>query len=257
MGRIYISLLIALLLGGCATGHAQGNPSEPTGQCRISFVDQKYSPEFSVLESALEVADGSEYEKAYFAMGCFWGSEALLAAAPGVVSTRVGFTGGKTPEPSYRAIGDHVETVEVLYDPEVISYPQLLQHFWSRHNARAKPIFRQYASAVFCVEKDQIAMAKEEREAWEAKGEEKVLTAILPAGVFYPAEESHQKYYLQQDSKLLNSLPAENRLNTVLATKLNAVSGHAGDREALEQQLKALGIDTEASRILFARAVWD
>mgnify|MGYP002821414821 CR=1 FL=1 len=78
--------------------------------------------------------------------------------------------------------------------------PELLRHFWRHHNSRAKPIFRQYASAIFCVEKAQLDVAKKGREAWQAQGEEESLTAILPAREFFPAADNHQKYYLQQDS---------------------------------------------------------
>ena len=258
MKFLLIIALLALTVCGCSAGRAEVKATEPqTGQCRISLVDDKVSPEFSVRESSLVVPNPEDYAKAYFAMGCFWGSEALLASAPGVVATRVGFSGGTLPDPSYSAIGDHVETVEVLYDPSIITYPELLRHFWRHHNSRAKPIFRQYASAIFCVEKAQLEVAKKEREAWQARGEEEVLTAILPAGEFFPAAENHQKYYLQQDSALFAGLPQENRLNTLLAAKLNAVSGRAGDRAALERTLEELGVDNNGRQNLFARALWE
>ena len=259
MVRLFVILLAALTLGGCAAGQAEVKTAEPAtgGQCRISLVDDKIAPEFTVQEEALQVPNPDGYEKAFFAMGCFWGSEALMASAPGVVSTRVGFSGGTLPDPSYSAIGDHVETVEVLYDPAIISYPELLRHFWRHHNSRAKPIFRQYASAVFCVKNEQIEIAQKEREAWQGQGEEKVLTAILPAAEFYPAADNHQKYYLQQDEVLLQGLPEENRLKTTLAAKLNAVSGRAGDRETLSRELSEFGIDEAARERLFARAVWE
>lgn len=230
------------------------------GGCRISVVDNQYSPTFEVAQAALSVPGESDrFQKAYFAMGCFWGSEALLAGAPGVVSTRVGFAGGTLENPTYRSIGDHVETVEVLYDPDLITYPELLRHFWRHHNARAKPIFRQYASAVFAVDESQEKAAKKERRAWQQKtGGDKLLTAVLPIQKFYPAGESHQKYYLQQDPPLLESLPdGEQKLNTLLATKLNAVAGRGGERESLEKTLAELGINPEARDLLFLRAVWE
>ena len=91
----------------------------------------------------------------------------------------------------------------------------------------------------------------------KAKGKEKVLTAILPATEFYPASIAHQKYYLQQDPVLLQSLPEKDRLDTVLAAKLNAVSGRAGERSDLEKTMSELGIDVKSQDVLFARAVWD
>ena len=258
MRFLLIAALMALTFCGCTAGRAEVKAAEPqTGQCRISLVDDKISPEFTVRESALVVPDPDDYAKAYFAMGCFWGSEALMASAPGVVSTRVGFSGGTFPSPSYSAIGDHVETVEVLYNPAVITYPELLRHFWRHHNSRAKPIFRQYASAIFCVEKAQLDIAKKERKAWQAHGEEEVLTAILPAREFFPAAENHQKYYLQQDTVLFSGLPEKDRLHTLLATKLNAISGRAGDRAAIARTLEELGVDEVAQQNLFARALWE
>lgn len=234
--------------------------SVPVGQsqCRISLIDEQHNPEFQVDQSALLVPSRPELRRAYFAMGCFWGSEAILASADGVVSTRVGFSGGSLENPSYSAIGDHVETVEVVYDPATISYEKLLSHFWKHHNARAKPIFRQYASAIFCLSDEELEKAKAERKLWQVStGEEKILTAVLDLQKFYPAGQHHQKYYLQQDSVLADSLPSgEGRLRSLLATKLNAVAGRAGERESLEQQLKALGIDQKARELLFRRAVW-
>lgn len=226
--------------------------------CKISLVDDSQFTDFTVNKKALsQPMTNPTYKRAYFSMGCFWGSEAMMGSAPGVVLTRVGFTGGTLPNPSYSAIGDHVETVEVVYDPEKIDYAGLLRHFWTHHNARAKPIFRQYASAVFCSQKEEIVLAKTVREEWEKKGEEKVLTAVLPLKQFYPAAENHQKYYLQQDVKLMQSLPGEqNRLETVLATKLNAVSGRAGERDKLEATLTDLGINLQAQAVLFKRAIW-
>lgn len=259
----FLSILLPFLLvfAGCS-GPARSSASpiqavQPEAGCKISLVDEEHHPDFQVHESALvDLSQEPNHCKAYFAMGCFWGSEAMLASAPGVVSTRVGFAGGSLPDPSYSAIGDHVETVEVVYDPSQINYEELLTHFWKNHNARAKPIFRQYASAIFCEDDKDLARAKSGREKWQATtGEEKVLTAVLPLQTFYPAGETHQKYYLQQDEVLLKSLPQQD-LNTLLATKLNAVSGRAGERATLEETLGELGISKEAQGVLFRRALW-
>ena len=252
-----------LLLAGCIAQSQAGekettSTSADSAQCRISLVDEEHQPHFFVSPEALRVPHEEDFQKAYFAMGCFWGSEALMASAQGVVATRVGFSGGTLTNPDYSAIGDHVETVEVLFDPGKTSYQALLRHFWKNHNSRAKPIFRQYASAIFYVDEEQMSIAKFERSKWQAEtGEERVLTAVLEANPFYPADESHQKYYLQQDRTLLNSLPEDpNRLETLLANKLNAVSGRAGDRASLETDLGQLGIDTKAQDLLFRRALW-
>lgn len=201
----------------------------------------------------------SGLRRAYFSMGCFWGSEAMLASAPGVLFTRAGFSGGRLPNPSYSAIGDHVETVEVIYDPEKISYEALLDHFWSHHNAHAKPIFRQYASAVFTDGTDQQEAALAQRRRRQASSkDDPLLTAVLPLERFYPAEESNQKYYLGADEKLLAALPRHggNRLRTRLAGKLNAVAGRQGDRNQLKSSLVELGLTSESAEALLLRASW-
>ena len=255
-----LAALLFLLFSGCSERQPEPPPpgSDGMASCKISLLDDSQFTDFSVNEKALaQPLTAPSHKRAYFSMGCFWGSEALMGSAPGVVLTRVGFAGGTLENPSYSAIGDHVETVEVIYDPEQIDYSTLLRHFWTHHNARAKPIFRQYASAVFCSSQEQIDAAKAVREEWQTKGDDKVLTAVLPLNKFYPAAENHQKYYLQQDAKLLQSLPGEeHRLHTVLATKLNAVSGRSGEREILEQTLSELGVDSKAQSVLFKRAIW-
>jgi peptide-methionine (S)-S-oxide reductase len=197
--------------------------------------------------------------KAYFSMGCFWGSEAMLASCPGVIFTRVGFAGGTLPNPSYSAIGDHVETVEVLFDPDQVTYARLLDHFWSHHNGHAKPIFRQYASAIFTTDESQAKAAKEVRETRQgASPGAPLLTAIIPLPRFFPADTGHQKYYLSQDPALLAKLPRHGgqKLETRLATKMNALVGRAGDRAELMAQLKHLGLASEVAEALLARASW-
>lgn len=195
-------------------------------------------------------------QKAYFSMGCFWGSEAMLASCPGVIFTQVGFTGGDFPNPSYSAIGDHVETVEVTFDPTAISYKHLLDHFWKHHNARAKPIFRQYASAIFTTSTDQETLAKEARSRISDSASSPILTAIIPLVKFYPADQGHQKHYLSQDPDLLDQMPREGRdkLMTRLATKLNAVAGQAGDQADLLKSLLDLGVPNTICEALLRRA---
>lgn len=238
--------------------HEEPRASQPlVDQCRISLVDESELPSFTINRDALDAVSDQGLETAFFAMGCFWGSEAILAAAPGVIRTEVGFSGGQMPNPNYSAIGDHVETVKVVFDPNQITYQALLEHFWKNHNAQAKPIFRQYASAVFTQSEAQRDTAKRVRESWQHRSKEKLLTAIVPLTIFYAADQGHQKYYLQQDKNLLKSLPSSaHLLNTKLATKLNAVNGRAGERSALDKQLEALGIARRARQALFRRALW-
>jgi peptide-methionine (S)-S-oxide reductase len=147
----------------------------------------------------------NELEKATFAAGCFWGVEAAFRQIPGVVATRVGYTGGHTDDPTYERVCSHrtghAEAVEVTFDPERVSYEQLLDVFWTNHNPTTKnrqglDIGDQYRSAVFFHSPEQQEAAERTKEAVEAKlhWPKKVVTEIAPAPEFYEAEDYHQQY---------------------------------------------------------------
>jgi peptide-methionine (S)-S-oxide reductase len=144
-------------------------------------------------------------EKATFAAGCFWGVEAAFRQIPGVVVTRVGYTGGHTDDPTYERVCSHTtghaEAVEVTFDPERVSYEQLLDVFWTNHNPTTRnrqglDIGDQYRSAVFFHSPEQQEAAERTKEAVEAKlhWPKKVVTQIVPAPEFYEAEDYHQQY---------------------------------------------------------------
>jgi peptide-methionine (S)-S-oxide reductase len=144
-------------------------------------------------------------EKATFAAGCFWGVEAAFRQVPGVVATRVGYTGGHTTDPTYERVCSHTtghaEAVEVTYDPERVSYEQLLDVFWTKHNPTTKnrqglDIGDQYRSAIFFHSPEQQEAAERTKEAMQAKlhWPKKVVTEIVPAPQFYEAEDYHQQY---------------------------------------------------------------
>ena len=146
-------------------------------------------------------------EKATFAAGCFWGVEALFRQIDGVSSTRVGFTGGTVPNPTYRQVcghrTGHAEAVEVTFDPALVSYETLLEAFWAGHNPATRNrqglnIGSQYRSAIFTHTPAQEALARETREQQQALlrwPRKTIATQIEPAGAFYAAEEYHQRYF--------------------------------------------------------------
>lgn len=145
------------------------------------------------------------YEKAAFAAGCFWGAQAYFKKIKGVLATRVGYTGGGKPNPTYEEVsaGDtgHAEAVQVVFDPKVVSFKQLLEHFWKIHdpvsrNKQGNDSGSQYAAAVFYSTPRQKVQAEESKKALEKSGRysKPIATGILPAGEFYPAEEYHQDY---------------------------------------------------------------
>jgi peptide-methionine (S)-S-oxide reductase len=144
-------------------------------------------------------------EKATFGAGCFWGVEARFRETPGVIGTRVGYTGGHTTEPTYEQVCSHTtghaEAVEVTFDPERVSYEQLLDVFWGNHNPTTKDrqgldVGSQYRSAIFFHSPEQQAAAERTKEEHQAKlhWPRKIVTEIVPAPAFYEAEDYHQQY---------------------------------------------------------------
>jgi peptide-methionine (S)-S-oxide reductase len=113
--------------------------------------------------------------------------------------------GGTRDNPTYHAIGDYSEAVEIVYDPSIISYPDLLEIFWKSHDPGARPWSRQYKSAIFYNSEEQKRLALESMKTLQG-GRGKVYTEVLPAGNFYPAEDYHQKYYLRQRPDLMREL---------------------------------------------------
>ena len=146
-------------------------------------------------------------EKATFAAGCFWGVEAAFRSIAGVVSTRVGYTGGHTENPKYKQVCSdrtgHAEAVEVTYDPDRVSYEELLEAFWKAHDPtqlnRQGPDFgSQYRSAIFFHDESQEKSARASLEAAQPRFRKPIVTEITPASMFYEAEDYHQRYLEKQ-----------------------------------------------------------
>lgn len=142
-------------------------------------------------------------EKATFAGGCFWQVEADFRKVEGVTATRVGYTGGHLDHPTYEQVctdrTGHAEAVEVEFDPERVSYEQLLSVFFGGHdptqlNRQGPDIGTQYRTAIFVHDDEQERAAKEFVEALRPRYRREVVTEIVPAGEFWPAEEYHQRY---------------------------------------------------------------
>jgi len=144
---------------------------------------------------------------AQFGLGCFWGAERIFWQTPGVYSTAVGYAGGATPNPTYEEVcsgfTNHAEAVLVVFDPQRISYEQLLKVFWEGHDPtqgmrQGNDRGSQYRSAIYTYDEAQMQAAVATRDAFQAalkaKGYGKVTTEIKPAGEFYYAEEYHQQY---------------------------------------------------------------
>jgi methionine-S-sulfoxide reductase/methionine-R-sulfoxide reductase len=143
-------------------------------------------------------------ERAVLAGGCFWGVQDLLRRYDGVLSTRVGYTGGTTPNATYRNHGTHAEAVEIIFDPARIGYRQLLEIFFQIHdpttrNRQGNDVGASYRSAIFYASEEQRRLAEdtiadvEESGLWPGK----VVTEVVPAGEFWEAEPEHQDYLLR------------------------------------------------------------
>jgi peptide-methionine (S)-S-oxide reductase len=144
-------------------------------------------------------------ERAVLAGGCFWGMQDLIRRRPGVISTRVGYTGDEaTPNATYRRHGDHAEAIEIIFDPAQTSFRDLLEWFFQIHdpttlNRQGNDLGRSYRSAIFYTSEEQRRVAQETVADVEASGlwPGKVVTQVAPAGDFWEAEPEHQDYLLR------------------------------------------------------------
>jgi len=140
-------------------------------------------------------------ERAVLAGGCFWGVQDLVRKQPGVISTRVGYSGGDVPNATYRNHGTHAEAIEIMFDPEVTSFRQLLEFFFQIHdpttvNRQGNDVGLSYRSAIFYTSPEQKAVAEDTIADVEASGlwPGKVVTEVAPVGDFWEAEPEHQDY---------------------------------------------------------------
>jgi peptide-methionine (S)-S-oxide reductase len=143
----------------------------------------------------------NESETAILAGGCFWGMQDLIRKLPGVISTRVGYSGGNVPNATYRNHGSHAEAIEIVFDPDKLSYRDLLEFFFQVHdpttvNRQGNDIGTSYRSAIFYLSEAQKQTAEDTIADVDASGlwPGKVVTEVSPAGPFWEAEPEHQDY---------------------------------------------------------------
>jgi peptide-methionine (S)-S-oxide reductase len=163
--------------------------------------------EHFVNDAPLEGPFPAGMEIVYFGLGCFWGAERKFWQLPGVYSTAVGYAAGHTPNPTYREVCSgatgHNEAVQVVFDPNKVSFEELLRVFWESHDPtegmrQGNDVGTQYRSGIYPTTPAQRAAAEASREAYQkslsAAGYGKITTEIVDAGPFYYAEEYHQQY---------------------------------------------------------------
>ena len=172
-----------------------------------------------------------------------------------MVRTRVGYTGGTTTNPTYRNLSDHSEAIQIDYDPDVISYRELLRVFWSSHNPTGPAISRQYASRIFYHDDEQERLALETMGREGEKRGREIVTEVTSASEFYLAEGYHQKYQLRRDRDLLNEFTAiypdeAGLVGSTAAARVNGYVGGYGSLETLEDELESYGLSTAGTERL-------
>ena len=158
-----------------------------------------------------------ETQKAIFAAGCFWGVESNFRKVEGVISTRVGYTGGSFSEPTYKQVCSlntgHAEAIEITFDPSKVTYDELLEVFWSIHdpttlNRQGPDVGTQYRSTIFYINSEQKEKALNSKTRLEAskRFRRPIVTQIVPASDFWKAEEYHQQYNVKIKNKIFTHM---------------------------------------------------
>ena len=171
-----------------------------------------------------------------------------------MVRTRVGYAGGTTQNPTYRNLGDHTETIQIEYDPTVVSYEELLGVFWSSHSPTARPWSRQYMSIIFYHNDEQRRLAIETRDREAAKVGGEIYTEIVPASEFTLAEAYHQKYQLRRVPDLVAEFSAiytdDDFVASTATARVNGYLGGNGTCEGLREEVDSLGLSAAGSEKL-------
>lgn len=169
--------------------------------------------------------------------------------------TRVGYAGGTKSNPTYRSLGDHSESIEIDYDPTVISYRELLDIFWSSHSPVSRSVSRQYGSVIFCRDEEQRRLAAESKEQLQGAVDHQIRTEIVPYTEFWIAEDYHQKHRLRAAKDLMAEFQAiypdaDNFVNSTAAARVNGYLGSNGTLEQLEEEIDGLGLSRDAQERL-------
>lgn len=209
----------------------------------------------SVSIPPIDVSLPKEIETLTCAMGCFWGPDCRFGAMDGVIKTRVGYAGGTTPDPTYHNIGDHIETIQIDFDPKKISYQEMVKIFWDNHKPTRMVWKRQYASALFFHDEHQEKVARGTRDHLESNLGEKVNTELITFTKFYMAELYHQKYHLQGYEELMteyrNTYPSlGDFVNSTSAARVNGFIGGYGDLPQLKEVFPLLGLSEDKKDFL-------
>ncbi|REK74283.1 peptide-methionine (S)-S-oxide reductase MsrA [Paenibacillus paeoniae] len=215
-----------------------------------------------VLDNSFAEKDSAQLvsgtERITLGMGCFWSPEALFGAMPGVIRTRVGYTGGQSAQPTYRNLGDHTESVQIEFDSSIRSFEELAAYFWEHHNPVNINGYRgrQYHSLLLYENESQRTAIDRVLLDRERRGYARPDTDIVLYSNFYSAEERHQKYYLKRYAQAVESLsaryPSHSQLNdATVAARLNGLAKGYTSMERIKNEIEAWRIsDAEKSDII-------
>lgn len=237
---IFIAVLgVSLALVGYIATNGESGQNENLGNGQIPAID---------------INQSENTEKATFSLGCFWSPDARFGAMPGVISTQVGYSGGTKENPTYHSLGDHTETVQIEYDPERISYRELLVTFWESHDPTVSRS-KQYMSIIFTHNESQERIAEKSMRREEDLEGKNLVTEIRPFSEFYPAENYHQKYYLRQHKSIFEVYEnlysnTDQLLNSTAVARANGYVAGYGRIESKEN-LAGMGLDREGQKKLF------
>lgn len=236
------NLLYLLLSGGLLVGLSlavMGNmnktPSSPTEVVKpsIPLIDQEASHQFKT---------------ATFALGWFWGPDSQFGSMKGVIRTRVGYAGGEKSNPTYTNLGNHAETIQMDYDPEQISYAELLDIFWQNHDTSSRDRSSQYRAILFYHDDEQRKLAEESKAALETALGKTITTEILPYQNLTWAEDYHQKYQLRNSrlaAEYLQIYPNPiDFVNSSATTRVNAYLAGYGTADMLAEEIDRLGLSS-------------
>jgi peptide-methionine (S)-S-oxide reductase len=167
----------------------------------------------------------------------------------------VGYAGGTRPNPTYRSLGDHTETLRVEFDPAAVSYEELLEVFWESHDPTARAYSRQYRAVVFYHGEEQKRLAEASRGRVAARLSSPIRTEVLPAGPFTPAEDYHQKYYLRNSGELMEEFKRlfpdpKGFARSTAAARANGYLGRHADADTVRRALPSLGLSPRGQALL-------
>lgn len=196
-----------------------------------------------------------DLETAVFGLGCFWGPDARFGVEDGVWTTQAGYAGGSRPDPTYRRLGDHTETVRIFFDPATVTYRDLLDIFWAGHDPTV-PQKTQYRSVILVAGDEQRRLAEKTLNAQRDEHRGVIQTGIEDLGTFHVAEDYHQKYRLRHTDLMdhFAGMDPDAFRDSTVAARCNGYVAGWGSPDRVDAEMEALGLPDSAIDVLRDRA---